>query len=305
MKFCDVVVGNEVLSLRTEYEVQVAFARHASVAYNDSYRGYIGQRGTVINKDMRSIVQVQFKDQNIIWFPAEALRPSVLKKGRFTPHHEHELAESDLSLEENGEWTCKHCSLRSRNGSLGLPWICIGICERNYMLCRACVFNSGGSGDATLFMAARLGNTGMIEELLEAGHDPNEKKDLTTWTPVHTAANYERAQCLRMLLEAGGDPNFRDIDGRSPMHLAAFRGAVDCVKYLLAHGAKINLLNKTGKSPRLLAKARGNHVILKLLDEHEGAASVLSDDMLSNFGDDGVYEDDEMPLEDEEVHGSL
>ena len=69
------------------------------------------------------------------------------------------------------------------------------------MLCRACVFNSGGSGDATLFMAAKLGNVSMVEELLQAGHDPNEKKDLTTWTPVHTAANYKRAQCLRILLE--------------------------------------------------------------------------------------------------------
>ena len=168
---------------------------------------------------------------------------------------------------------------------------------------RACVFSSGGSGDATLFMAAKLGNVSMVEELLQAGHDPNEKKDLTTWTPVHTAANYKRAQCLRILLEAGGDPNFRDIDGRSPLHLAAFHGAVDCVKYLLAHGAKTNLLNKTGKSPRLLAKARGNHVILKLLDEHEGAKSVLSDEMLSNFGDDGEYEDDDLPLDDDEYRG--
>ena len=35
----------------------MAFARHDSVAYNDSYRGYIGQQGIVINEDMRQLVE--------------------------------------------------------------------------------------------------------------------------------------------------------------------------------------------------------------------------------------------------------
>ncbi len=300
MRFADVQVGMEVLSLRTEFEVQTEFARNACLAYVASYRHYIGQRGVVLNKDMRSIVQVQFKDQNIIWFPASALRKSVLKKGRFTPYHEHELAESDLSLEEVGVWICAHCALKSVDGSLGKPWICIGKCERDYMLCRPCVFNAGGSGQATLWMAAKLGNHSMVEELLAAGHDPNEKKALTTWTPVHTACRYGKTRCLRLLLEAGGDPDFRDIDGRSPTHLAAREGHVDCMKYLLAHGAKTNLLSKTGKSARLLANARGNHVILKLLDEHDGALSLAAAEDMSQLGDDDDIEEDEAMLEEEE-----
>ena len=298
MKFEDVVVGNEVLSLRTEYEVQVEFSKHASVAYVESTRPYIGLRGTVINKDMRSIVQVQFKDQNIIWFPASAIRASVMKKGRFTPYHNHEVAESDLQLDEIGRWICKNCSLQSQdqgNGqwSLGKPWVCMGICETTYMLCRPCVFNVGGTGMADLWMAAKLGNFSIMEDLLAEGHDPNQKKELTTWTPVHTAARYGMEKCIRLLLEAGGDPNFRDIDGRAAIHLASKGGHVDCVKYLLAHGAKTNILNKSGKSPRMLANSIGNHIIIHLIDEHEGKISTLHDDEASNLGDDDVDDFDD------------
>ena len=298
MKFANVVVGMEVLSLRTEYEVQVEFARHPSIAYVDSTRSYIGLRGIVLNKDMRKIVQVQFKDQNIIWFPASAIRESVLKKGRFTPYHNHEVAESDLTMEEIGKWTCKNCCLHSTNQgngtwSLGVPWVCLGICETTFMLCHPCVFNSGGSGLADLWMAAKLGNHSMIEELLDAGHDPNCKKELTTWTAVHTAAKYGKERCIRLLLEAGGDPNFRDIDGRSPLHLAAIGGHVDCVKYLLAHGAKTNILNKSGKSPRMLANSIGNHIIIHLINEQEGKLNVMSEELLSNMGDDDVDDFDE------------
>jgi hypothetical protein len=300
MDFADVVVGMEVLSLRTEYEVQLEFSKHSSVAYVDSIRPYIGLRGTVINKDMRKIVQVQFKDQNIIWFPASAIRKSVLKRGRFTPYHNHEVAESDLSMDEIGKWICKNCSLQSTdegNGkwSLGTPWVCIGICETNYMLCRPCVFNVGGSGLADLWMASKLGNFSMVEDLLAEGHDPNCKKELTTWTPVHTAAKYGSARCMRLLLEAGGDPNFRDIDGRSPLHLAAKGGHDNVVKYLLAHGAKTNILNKSGKSPRMLANSIGNHIIIHLIDEHDGKISLQSEEVISNLGDDDVddFDDEE------------
>lgn len=298
MKFSDVIVGMEVLSLRTEYEVQFEFAKHPSIAYVDTTRPYIGLRGIVTNKDMRTIVKVQFKDQNIIWFPASALRASVLKKGRFTPYHNHEVAESDLSMNEVGRWTCKNCSLQATdqgNGvwSLGTPWVCMGICETNYMLCRPCVFNIGGSGLADLWMAAKLGNHSLLEDLLAEGHDPNEKKELTTWTPVQTAAKYGQEKCIRLLLEAGGDPNFRDIDGRSALHLAAIGGHVDCTKYLLAHGAKTNILNKTGKSPRMLANSVGNHVIIHLIDEHEGRYSAQDEELLSNMGDDDVDDFDE------------
>jgi|TARA_B110000090_G_C13267125_1_gene402653 hypothetical protein len=299
MDFADVVVGMEVLSLRTEYEVQVEFAKHPSIAYVDSTKPYIGLRGKVINKDMRKIVQVQFKDQNIVWFPCSAIRASVLKKGRFTPYHNHEVAESDLSQDEVGKWICKHCSLQSRDQghgtwSLGTPWVCIGICETTYMLCRPCVFNVGGSGLADLWMASKLGNHSMVQDLLDQGHDPNSKKELTTWTPVHTAAKYGTERCIRILLEAGGDPNFRDIDGRSPLHLAAKGGHVDCVKYLLAHGAKTNILNKCGKSPEMLANSIGNHIIVHLINEQEGTFTAVTDDLLSNLGEDDVDDIDDV-----------
>ena len=95
------------------------------------------------------------------------------------------LEESDLQLDEIGRWICKNCSLQSQdqgNGqwSLGKPWVCMGICETTYMLCRPCVFNVGGTGMADLWMAAKLGNFSIMEDLLAEGHDPNQKKELTT-----------------------------------------------------------------------------------------------------------------------------
>lgn len=58
--------------------------------------------------------------------------------------------------------------------------------------------------------------------LLEAGADPNSR-DLNEWMPLHWAAEHSDSPAIvAALLEAGADPNARGgDDGMTPLHLAA------------------------------------------------------------------------------------
>eukprot|EP00949_MAST-11_sp_MAST-11-sp1_P001392 g1392.t1 len=289
----DIHVGMDVITLRNELEVQKAFATIRHAAYDPAIQSYIGQRGVVLRKDCSRMVQVEMKDHNKIWFPSCALRSSKLKKGRLTPYHAHALAESDLELSEVGEWACSRCRKNSvRDAPLGKPWICLG--GTSFRLCRTCVMTSKEDGNASLWLAATNGNRSQMKELIRTGHSVNQKRDETTWTPLHCAAKAGHPACLEILLENGADTNFKDVDGRTPLHLAAFHHNVECVELLLQYGAIPKLTNKNGKTAAHKAMEVGNEVILTMLmdasrggkqsSRHHRAYDEISDD--GNMSDD-------------------
>ncbi len=55
--------------------------------------------------------------------------------------------------------------------------------------------------------------------------------------------------CVRLLLEAGADPENSDIKGKTPLHTACQTAASDCVPILLDFGANINAQTLTGGVP--------------------------------------------------------
>lgn len=52
--------------------------------------------------------------------------------------------------------------------------------------------------------------------LILAGADVNYREDGMGWTPLHFAANKNRRDIARILLEAGADPDIRDREGKKP-----------------------------------------------------------------------------------------
>jgi ankyrin repeat protein len=115
-----------------------------------------------------------------------------------------------------------------------------------------------------LTSAAR--NPGCMEVVLPAGFDvnlANEKKQ----TALHIAANNEGG-AVRLLLEAGADPQVKDYAGFTPLHNAAEQGLADNVRMLLEKDASlIEVPNDMGETPLMSVGFKGDVKTASLLIE--------------------------------------
>jgi|GEM_PF-1721144 len=85
-------------------------------------------------------------------------------------------------------------------------------------------------------------NPKVIELLLKAGADPNER-DVIGDTPLFETHNVE---VLQMLIAAGAKPNLRDRDGATALYMHA--DDADALRVLLAAGADPTLRSKDGRT---------------------------------------------------------
>lgn len=98
--------------------------------------------------------------------------------------------------------------------------------------------------DKESFVAAiRADAVSVVERALAEGFAPNYKT-AAGYTPLMLAAGLARPYLVRILLEAGADPNvIDDRTGNSALHLAAMGGSGDVAGQLIACGAFLNLQN--------------------------------------------------------------
>ena len=97
----------------------------------------------------------------------------------------------------------------------------------------------GQSGrDAKLFRLIREGETARVREALKGGADP-EARELFGATPMLTAVENRRLDVIRLLVDAGADPDTPRLgmDEFTPLHSAAQRDNLDTVLLLLELGA--------------------------------------------------------------------
>jgi len=94
---------------------------------------------------------------------------------------------------------------------------------------------------ALFFAACESGDVETARRLI--AEDPalaraaDPSRDHGGWTGLHTAAQRDRVELLRALLELGADPNAReDGDHTPPLHWAAAGGNTECVRALLDAG---------------------------------------------------------------------
>lgn len=66
--------------------------------------------------------------------------------------------------------------------------------------------------------------------------------------PLHVVARRGNARCVRLLLEAGADPNAKGDLGDSPLYWAVSRGNLEIARLLLEAGARIDEINESGYS---------------------------------------------------------
>jgi ankyrin repeat protein/cytochrome c551/c552 len=121
----------------------------------------------------------------------------------------------------------------------------------------------GPGGSTPLMYAALYGDANSVKLLLDAGADPNVRNEAGATALMWATDDPEKT---RLLLEARADANARSEDGRTPLLIAAMRfGSSAVVKLLLDHGANPSARSPEGQTPLSEAVRAADELSLKTL----------------------------------------
>jgi len=84
----------------------------------------------------------------------------------------------------------------------------------------------GNSNDAMLYRSARNGDVEAVRAALKKGASPNQSQLINVphgWGPLHVAANYNKMDVCRLLMQRGADVSAPDKLGMTPLDIAARR----------------------------------------------------------------------------------
>jgi ankyrin repeat protein len=145
----------------------------------------------------------------------------------------------------------------------------------------------------------------VVKLLLKHGADPNarlhqEKPTVRALnelefegaTPIALAAEVNNLDAIRVLVEAGGDPNIPTAKGTTPLILASGAAtdvqrarslderalAVETAKYLVAHGADVNAVGQFGWTALHSASYQGLNDVIEFLIS-KGAKTEVKDEL--------------------------
>jgi uncharacterized protein len=111
-----------------------------------------------------------------------------------------------------------------------------------------------GDGFTALHLAAFFGHAEAVRLLLDAGADPNAvgaSEQIGPVQPLHSAAATGRLECARLLLDRGADVNARQGGGFTALHAAAASSDAELARLLLAAGADETAKADDGREPDL------------------------------------------------------
>lgn len=116
-----------------------------------------------------------------------------------------------------------------------------------------------GDGFTALHFAAFFGRHEAAQLLVGRGDEVDALgRGWMTGTAMHSAVSRLQSDVIRILLEAGANPNVRQSAGWTPLHAAAANGDITSVDLLLDAGADPTATNDEGRSVTDLANESGD-----------------------------------------------
>ena len=108
--------------------------------------------------------------------------------------------------------------------------------------------------------------SGCLKVLIDAGADPNAK-DNDNWTPLHSAAkNNQNPAIVQVLIDVGADIEARTEFKSTPLHHAAeYNENSDILKVLIDAGADLNVQDTNNNTPLHHAANKKNPARIKIL----------------------------------------
>ena len=104
-----------------------------------------------------------------------------------------------------------------------------------------------------------------VQAIIDHGADLNAVNN-TGQTALWSACCDGQVHFVKILLNAGADPNIADENNDSSLHSAMYGlCSSETVQKIIEHGARINVQNKNGATPLLLACSGAQPEVLKLL----------------------------------------
>ncbi|MFO0014605.1 MAG: acyltransferase family protein [Planctomycetota bacterium] len=119
------------------------------------------------------------------------------------------------------------------------------------------------SAQSSIWAAIRKFNTFEVKRFLDEGLDIQSLHPEYRITPIAWATLVGDAAAVRLLLDAGCDPNARSEDQNTALHAAAFLGRRDIASLLVERGADVNAVSRSGETP--LAAAQGDLAFVPII----------------------------------------
>jgi cytohesin len=118
-----------------------------------------------------------------------------------------------------------------------------------------------------LHLAAKLGASRLVQQLLKEGHIDVDVKDSQGTTPLILAVGAGSKEVVAQLLAAGADPNAMNDKQQAPLLVAAWKGYTQLVKMLVAAGARVDIAYKDSEMALHFAASAGHAAtVAALLD---------------------------------------
>lgn len=131
-------------------------------------------------------------------------------------------------------------------------------------------------GSTALLWASYRDDLESAELLIRAGADVNIANDLGA-TPIWAASRNGSAAMADELLAAGADPDAPLLLGETPLVTASRSGNPQVVRMLLEKGADVNARGARGQTPLMFAAAQRHPEVVEVLLEHGADVHAVSD----------------------------